>query len=222
MSQDVWSAVDTYLNELVVRPHKSLEAAQTASIDAGLPAIAVSASQGKLLHILARSLSAKKILEIGTLGGYSTIWLASALKDGQVVTLEIDERHQKVAAANIAHAGLSNSVDLRLGAALELLPKLHDEGAGPFDLIFIDADKEHIPEYFLWSLKLARPGSLIVVDNVVRKGEVIDAASENSSVHGVRRFNELLATEKRVTATTIQTVGSKGYDGMTLAYVISV
>ncbi|HEY9774277.1 MAG TPA: O-methyltransferase [Planktothrix sp.] len=223
MSEQIWSAVDNYLNELVVRPHKTLEAATRASTDAGLPAIAVSASQGKLLHILARLQNARKILEIGTLGGYSTIWLASALKeDGKLVSLDIDERHQKVAATNIAHAGLSALVELRLGSALDLLPHLHEEGAGPFDLIFIDADKERIPEYFLWSLKLARTGTLIIVDNVVRKGEVIDATSENTSVHGVRRFNELLATEKRVTATTIQTVGSKGYDGMTLAYVLSV
>jgi predicted O-methyltransferase YrrM len=220
MNQEQWAAVDRYIGETVVPSDSALDAALEASTKAELPAIAVTANQGKLLHILARLVDARRVLEIGTLGGYSTIWLARALpKGGRVITLEVNPKHAEVACANVARAGLASTVEIRLGAALESLPKLLTEKLGPFDLMFIDADKANIPEYFTWSLKLSRPGSLIIVDNVVRKGAVIDADSDDPDVQGVRRLNEMLAKEKRVTATTIQTVGSKGYDGFTIALV---
>ena len=183
--------------------------------------ISVSPNQGNLLMLLAMAQGARRILEIGTLDGYCTIWLARALPaDGRMVTLEVNPRHADVARANIARAGLSGIVDLRLGRALDVLPGLAGERRGPFDFIFIDADKASIPEYFAWALKLSRRGSLIVVDNVVRNGAVADAASADPSVQGVRRFNEILAAEPRVSATAIQTVGSKGYDGFALALVV--
>jgi predicted O-methyltransferase YrrM len=220
MNQQTWTAVDRYVDDLLVGHDAALEAALKASAQAGLPAINVAPSQGKLLNLLARVLGARAILEIGTLGGYSTIWLARALPaDGRLVTLEIDATHAEVARANIAHAGLSQRVQLRLGPALDTLAQLAAERAGPFDLTFIDADKPNIPAYFKWALQLSRPGSLIVVDNVVRDGAVIDAASVDASVQGVRRLNELMASEPRVSATTIQTVGAKGYDGFALALV---
>jgi predicted O-methyltransferase YrrM len=220
MTQEQWTAVDRYLTDLLVPPDPALEAALQASAAAGLPPINVSPNQGKLLHLLARLQGARTILEIGTLGGYSTIWLARALPaGGRLITLEAEPRYAGVARANIARAGLTDVVELRLGLALETLPQLAAEGRGPFDLIFIDADKPSIPEYFAWALKLSRRGSLIIVDNVVRKGAVIDAASDDPSVQGVRRFNELLAAERRVSATAIQTVGSKGYDGFAIALV---
>jgi predicted O-methyltransferase YrrM len=220
MNQQTWTAVDRYLDDLLVGHDAALEAALQASARAALPAINVSPSQGKLLNLLARVLGARAILEIGTLGGYSTIWLARALPaDGRLVTLEIDATHAEVARANIAHAGLSQRVQLRLGPALDTLAQLAAERAGPFDLTFIDADKPNIPAYFKWALQLSRPGSLIVVDNVVRDGAVIEAASLDASVQGVRRLNELMASEPRVSATTIQTVGAKGYDGFALALV---
>jgi predicted O-methyltransferase YrrM len=220
MNQEQWTAVDRYISDTVVPSDSALDAALEASSKAELPAIAVTANQGKLLHILARLVGARNILEIGTLGGYSTIWLARALpKGGRVITLEVNPKHADVARANVARAGLASTVEIRLGAALETLPKLAGDKLGSFDLIFIDADKANIPEYFTWSLKLSRPGSLIIVDNVVRKGAVIDANSDDQDVQGVRRLNNMLTTEKRVTATTIQTVGSKGYDGFTIALV---
>jgi predicted O-methyltransferase YrrM len=220
MNQEQWTAVDRYISDTVVPSDSALDAALEASTKAELPAIAVTANQGKLLHILARLVDARRVLEIGTLGGYSTIWLARALpKGGHVITLEVNPKHAEVARANVARAGLASAVEIRLGAALESLPKLLTEKLGPFDLMFIDADKANIPQYFTWSLKLSRPGSLIIVDNVVRKGAVIDADSDDPDVQGVRRLNEVLAKEKRVTATTIQTVGSKGYDGFTIALV---
>ena len=220
MTQPIWTAVDRYLDELLVGPDAALEATLQASSEAGLPAINVAPTQGKLLHLLARILGARAILEIGTLGGYSTIWMARALPpDGHLVTLEIDPRHAEVARANIARAGLAQRVEVRLGRALDVLSKLAVEGAGPFDLIFIDADKANIPAYFKWALQLSRPGSLIVVDNVVREGAVIESESPDPSVQGVRRLNELMAAEPRVSATTIQTVGVKGYDGFALALV---
>ncbi len=220
MNQQTWAAVDRYVDDLLVGHDAALEAALQASAQAGLPAINVAPSQGKLLNLLARVLGARAILEIGTLGGYSTIWLARALPaDGRLVTLEIDATHAEVARANIAHAGLSQRVQLRLGPALDTLAQLAAERAGPFDLSFIDADKPNIPAYFKWALQLSRPGSLIVVDNVVRDGAVIEAASLDASVQGVRRLNELMASEPRVSATTIQTVGAKGYDGFALALV---
>jgi len=220
MNQEQWTAVDQYIGETVVPSDPALDACIAASTKAELPAIAVTANQGKLLHILARLVNAKKILEIGTLGGYSTIWLARALpNDGRLITLEINQKHAEVARANVARAGLSDLVEFRLGRALDGMQKIAAERIGPFDLFFIDADKASIPEYFTWSLKLARPGSIIIVDNVVRKGAVLDAKSDDADVQGVRRLNEMLKTESRVTATTLQTVGSKGYDGFTIALV---
>jgi predicted O-methyltransferase YrrM len=218
MSQDQWTAVDNYINGLFVPSDSALDAALAASSSAGLPAINVAPNQGKLLNLLARTVGAHKILEIGTLGGYSTIWLARALPSGgRLITLEADPKHADVARANIARAGLAGLVDLRLGKALDTLPQLTSEA--PFDLIFIDADKTGYSDYLGWSLKLSRPGTLIVADNVVRKGAVADPASPDANVQGVRRFNELLAAEPRVSATVIQTVGSKGYDGLAMAVV---
>jgi predicted O-methyltransferase YrrM len=222
MTQEQWTAVDDYINTLLVRPDPVLEAALEASHAAGLPAINVSPAQGKLLHLIARAQGAMTILEIGTLGGYSTIWLARALpQDGRLITLEADPKHAEVARANISRAGLSSVVDVRVGRALETLPDLVAEGRGPFDLIFIDADKTGYPAYFAWALKLCRRGSVIIADNIVRQGAVADAASADSSVQGVRHFNALLAAEPRVSATVIQTVGSKGYDGFAIAVVIN-
>jgi len=222
MSEDVWKAVDGYLSDQLVAPDEALDAALEASAAAGLPAISVAPTHGKLLHLLARLVGARRILEIGTLGGYSTIWLARALPpEGRLITLEADAKHAGVARANIRRAGLEGLVELRLGAALETLPGIANEGCGAFDLIFIDADKQNIPYYFDWALRLARPGSLIVVDNVVRGGAVIDAASSDRSVQGVRRFLEMLAAEPRVSATAIQTVGLKGYDGFAIALVLA-
>ncbi len=222
MSQDQWTAVDEYINTLVVRPDAALDAALAAAAAAGMPAINVAPNQGKLLHLLATIRGARSILEIGTLAGYSTIWLARALPPGgRVVTLELDPRHADVARANFAIAGLSDAIDLRVGRALDTLPQLAAEKAAPFDLTFIDADKVNIPEYFAWALRLSHIGSVIVVDNVVREGAVVDATSTDPAVVGVRRLNDILAVEPRVSATTIQTVGSKKYDGFTLAVVVA-
>jgi predicted O-methyltransferase YrrM len=220
MTQDQWTAVDRYITDLLVPPDPVLDAALQASAAAGLPPYQVSPNEGKLLHLLARLRGARSILEIGTLAGYSTIWLARALPaDGRLITLEADPRHAKVAHANIARAGLAAVVELRLGRALDTLPQLAAEGRGPFDLIFIDADKESNPDYFAWALKLSRRGSLIIADNVVRNGAVLNAACTDPSVQGIRRFNQLLASEPRLSAIAIQTVGSKGYDGFALALV---
>jgi predicted O-methyltransferase YrrM len=222
MSQDRWSSVDQYIADSLIGPDSALEAALQASTNAGLPSINVAPNQGKLLHLLARTVNAQRILEIGTLGGYSTIWLGRALpSEGRLITLELDPKHAEVARSNIALAGLSRQVEVRIGKALDLLPKIAAENAGPFDLTFIDADKASIPEYFQWALQLSRPGSLIIVDNVIRNGAVIEADSKDPSVRGVRRLNEMLAKEPRVSATSIQTVGVKGYDGFTLALVVS-
>jgi predicted O-methyltransferase YrrM len=220
VSQKLWTAVDSYVDGLLVGPDSALDAALAASVAAGLPEIAVTPSQGKLLFLLARMVGARRILEIGTLGGYSSIWLARALPaEGMVVTLEADAKHFEVARENLGRAGLAKLVDQRLGLALETLPDLAEEGAGPFDFVFIDADKENTAEYFEWAVRLSRPGTAIVVDNVVREGEVADAAATDPQVLGVRRFHEALAADARVSATTIQKVGSKGYDGFTLAVV---
>jgi predicted O-methyltransferase YrrM len=222
MNPDQWTDVDRYLTHLLVRPDSVLDAALADSAARGLPAINVSPPQGKLLHLLARIQGARTILEVGTLGGYSTIWLARALPaGGRLVTLEADSIHAEVARANLARAGLLGVVEIRLGPALETLPKLAAEGGGPFDLVFIDADKPSTADYFAWALKLSRPGSLIVVDNVVRKGGVADPADTDAKVRGVRRCLEMIAAEPRVTATAIQTVGGKGYDGFAVAVVIS-
>jgi predicted O-methyltransferase YrrM len=221
--QNQWTAVDAYMTGLLAPSDPALEAALQATIDAGMPQINVAPNQGKLLQVLARALGARRILEIGTLAGYSTIWLARALPaDGQLVTLEIDPQHAAVASANIAHAGLAQQVEVRQGQAIEILPQLDSEGYGPFDLVFIDADKASTTEYFAWALKLARIGSLIIVDNVVRGGAVLDPASTDPSVQGIRRFYQALAAESRVQSTAIQTVGSKGYDGFAIAVVTAV
>lgn len=221
-NQQTWTAVDEYINGHLVPSDPVLDAARKASAAAGLPDIAVTPSQGKLLHLLARSQNARNILEIGTLGAYSTIWMARALPaDGHLITLEASPKHAEVARANIARAGLSDIVELREGPALETLPELAIEGLPPFDLIFIDADKENNANYFAWALRLSRPGSLIFIDNVIRDGAVADATSTDPMVQGVRRLNDVLAKETRVIATTIQTVGSKGYDGFTLALVLN-
>ncbi|MES4903420.1 MULTISPECIES: O-methyltransferase [unclassified Streptomyces] len=220
MSQQTWTAVDDYFNSLLVEEDAALLAAVTASGASGLPPHQVAPNQGKLLHLLARTQGARTILEIGTLGGYSTIWLARALPEGgRLVTLEADEQYAAVAAANFARADLDHVIDLRVGRALDTLPRLADEGAGPFDLVFIDADKPSNPDYLEWALRLTRPGSVIVGDNVVREGAVTDPASTDPRVHGVRRFTELIAAHPRLAATTVQTVGAKGYDGFTLALV---
>jgi predicted O-methyltransferase YrrM len=220
MSHEQWTAVDRYLADRLVPPDPALDAALKASAAAGVPPIAVSPVQGKLLNLLARAIGARTILEVGTLGGYSTIWLARALAPGgRLVTLEANPDYAELARANIEHAGLSEIVELRLGAALDTLPVLAAEGGEPFDLIFIDADKQNTPEYFTFALELSHQGSLIVADNVIRDGAVIDPAIDDPVVEGSRRLHELLASETRVSATTIQTVGMKGYDGFTLALV---
>lgn len=221
MSLRTWTAVDKYVIEKLLRSDQGLDKALERSAEAGLPPINVSPPQGMLLMILARSIGAKRILEVGTLGGYSTIWLARALpQGGRLISLEIDEKHVEVARANVADAGLSEVVEIREGPALEILPELEVERAGPFDLFFIDADKPSNPEYFEWAVRLSRPGSLIIVDNVIREGEVIDAKSRDPNVEGVRRLNDVMASEHRVIATEIQTVGAKGYDGFAIAFVI--
>ncbi len=221
MNRDLSKAVDDYFAETIVAPDRALEEALAANAAAGLPSIDVSASQGKLIHLLARMTGARKALEIGTLGGYSTIWLASALPDdGRLITLEWNARHAEVARRNVARAGLGGKVEVRTGAALKTLPKIEAEGLGPFDFVFIDADKVNNAAYLEWALKLSRPGTAIVVDNVVREGEVVDAQSADPDVVGVRRMFEAMAREPRLSATAIQTVGAKGWDGFLLALVL--
>jgi predicted O-methyltransferase YrrM len=220
--QEKWKEVDRYINTLFAPSDSSLDGTLQASQAAGLPAINVTAAQGKLLMLLAQVCQARSILEIGTLGGYSTIWLARALPPGgRLITLEMDPMHAAVAQSNIARAGLSGCVEVRIGRALDTLPALAVEGRAPFDLIFIDADKQTYPEYFTWAVKLSHRGTLIVADNVVRNGAVTDPASPDPKVQGVRRFFERIAAEPRVTAAVIQTVGSKGYDGFALILVTS-
>lgn len=222
MNPDQWTAVDNYFNNLLLPLDPVLESTLTASQAAGLPAFNVAPNQGKLLQLIARLHGAKRILEVGTLGGYSTIWLARALPDGgKLITLEKNPDYARVACANFAQAGLAEVIELRLGAAIDTLPRLAAENAGPFDLIFIDADKVSTADYFIWALKLARPGSIIIVDNVVRNGAVTDANSTDPNVQGVRRFLRLIAGEPRVSAMALQTVGSKGYDGFALLRVES-
>jgi predicted O-methyltransferase YrrM len=217
VTQERWTAVDDHFARLLLPPDPALEAAQAAAAAAGLPAISVSPLQGQLLQILARSIGARRVLEIGTLAGYSTIWLARALPaGGRLVTLEADPKHAEVARANIARAGLATVVDVRLGPALETLPGLD----GPFDLVFIDADKEGYPGYLDEALRLSRPGTVIVADNVVRGGKVIEPSATDPRVGGVRRFNERLAAEPRLLATAVQTVGAKGHDGLAIALVL--
>ncbi|MBW4690887.1 MAG: O-methyltransferase [Lyngbya sp. HA4199-MV5] len=221
MAQEHWSTVDNYITDLFIPPDLALENTLRSTVAADLPAINVAPNQGKLLHILALSHGVNRILELGTLAGYSTIWLARALPaDGKLITLEANPKHAEVAQANIDRAGLTNQVEIRLGAALETLPKLVAEEQEPFDLVFIDADKVNTAEYFSWALKLTRRGSVIITDNVVRKGGVIDANSPDENIQGIRRFNAALALEPRVKATIVQTVGSKGHDGLAIALVV--
>jgi predicted O-methyltransferase YrrM len=216
-----WANVDKYIDEVIVQSDNALTAALQACAAAGLPPISVSPSQGKLLQLLAQIHGARTILEIGTLGGYSTIWLARALPiNGRLITLELDPKHTEVAKGNIARAGLSHLVEFRVGPALELLPRLAEERMGPFDLIFIDADKASTSDYFAWALKLSRLGSVIITDNVVRGGALADSTSTDPSVRGMRRFTRMLGAESRVSATVIQTVGMKGYDGFAIARVL--
>jgi predicted O-methyltransferase YrrM len=213
---EVWRSVDEYFTGQLLAPDPVLDAALEANALGGLPTIDVSPAQGKLLHLLARSVGARRILEVGTLGGYSTIWLARALPaDGRLVTCELDPHHAEVARANLARAGLDPVVDVRVGPALDTLPTLD----GPFDLAFIDADKASNAEYFRHALRLSRPGSMIVVDNVVRGGRVVEADSDDPSIVGTRGVTEAIAAEPRVEATIVQTVGAKGYDGFLLAVV---
>jgi predicted O-methyltransferase YrrM len=220
MSRNSWDRVDAYFVKTLVGSDPALEETLAANAAAGLPSIDVSAPQGKLIHLLARMAGARNVLEIGALGGYSTIWLARALpEDGRLVTLERDERHAAVARQNLVRAGVAGKVDVRTGAALDLLPKIEAEGLGPFDFVFIDADKTNNPNYVNWALRLSRPGTVIIVDNVVRDGRIADASSKDSDVTGTRRMFEMMAREPRLQATAVQTVGAKGWDGFALAVV---
>ena len=215
-----WAAVDEYFSKLFIQPDQALSDALTSSTKAGLPEINVAPNQGKLLQLLVSMCNAKRVLEVGTLGGYSTIWMARALPpDGVLITLELDQKHADVARANFRNAGVDNVVTLRQGAARDTMQQLINENVAPFDLIFIDADKMNIPHYFAMSLALSRVGSIIIVDNVVRKGEVINEHTTDANVIGVRQFNELAAAERRVSATALQTVGVKGYDGLVIMQV---
>lgn len=218
--QDTFAAVDAFIAETLVAHDDDLQAALDAAEAAGLPQIQVSAPQGKLLQLLARLVGAKRVLEFGTLGGYSAILLARALPaDGRLVTLEANAEYAEVARASIDRAGVADRVEVRVGPALETLSQLEEERVDPFDLVFIDADKANTPNYFAWALDRCRPGALIVADNVVRDGTLADTASDDPATHAQRRLHEMLADEPRVAATTIQTVGSKGYDGFTIALV---
>jgi predicted O-methyltransferase YrrM len=220
MSEDAWTAVDEYIAEQLIGEDAALDAALQSSAEAGLPAIAVSPPQGKLLHLLARSIGARSVLEIGTLGGYSTIWLARAVGEGgRVLSLEADARYAEVARANVARAGFADTVEIRVGAALDTLASIAAEQPAPFDLVFIDADKVNTPEYFSWALPRTRSGGLIVADNVIRGGTIADPQSGDPGGLAARRLHEMLQAEPRVSATTIQTVGMKGYDGFTLMLV---
>lgn len=222
MSQETWSSVDHYFSRALAPSDAVLDAALQASEAAGLPSIHVSPLQGKLLMLLAQAHGSRSILEIGTLGGYSTIWLARALPaGGRLITLESEARHAAVARENIARAGFAGVVEVRVGRAIETLPALEAEQEGPFDFIFLDADKASYPDYLTWALRLSRPGTVIVADNVVRNGQVIDPASPDVNVQGVRRLTEQMAAEPRLSSTVIQTVGGKGYDGFAFAIVRS-
>jgi predicted O-methyltransferase YrrM len=220
MSQELWSAVDDYVTGQLMASDPVLDETIRSSAAAGLPSIAVSPAQGKLLHLLARLCAARRILELGTLGGYSAIWLARALPpDGRLITLEYQEKHARIARANLAQAGLADRVEVIVGPALQTLPRLEGDAGGPFDLFFIDADKANNANYFAWAMKLSHPGSVIIVDNVVRKGAVADAGSPDADVRGVRRCIEAMGKQRRFDATVIQTVGSKGYDGFAIGVV---
>jgi predicted O-methyltransferase YrrM len=216
-----WTAVDNFLNATLLPDDPALTAALADNAAAGLPTIDVAPNQGKFLHLLARIANARRILEVGTLGGYSTIWLARALPaEGRLVSLEVNPHHAAVAAANVARAGLSELVDIRIGPALDTLAQLAADGAGPFDFIFLDADKPPSAEYLTAAMRLARPGTVIVADNVIREGKVIDAASTDPAAQGVRRMLQQMAADPRLSATALQTVGSKGWDGFAMAIVL--
>ena len=220
MDQQLFEAVDHYISGLLAPPDTVLDATEQSITDSGIPQISISPNQGKFLQMLALLRGAKKILEIGTLGGYSTIWLARALPEGgKLITLELEQAHAAVAQKNIDLAGLHDKVDIMVGNAMDLLPQLEAQGAGPFDMIFIDADKPPYAEYFQWALRLSRSSTLIVADNVIREGQVLQDNHPDERVSGVQRFNRLLAGEPSVTATIIQTVGLKEHDGMALAIV---
>ena len=218
--KSTWTKVDDYFGELLAPEDEPLSTALHANEKAGLPAIGVSRLQGKFLFLIARIAQAHRVLEIGTLGGYSSIWMARALPpDGRIVTLEVDPRHAGVARENLRRAGVLDRVDIRVGPALDTLPTLHASGAGPFDLVFIDADKQNNAAYLDWAVKLGRPGTVILVDNVVRDGKVINAKSRDGDIRGTRQMAELMAAHPRLAATVLQTVGAKGYDGFALAVV---
>ena len=218
--QPLWAAVERYFGELLFPPDAVLDAALADSAAADLPTINVSAAQGRLLALLVQMVGARRILEIGTLGGYSGIWLARALPaDGRLVTLEIDPVYAELARRNFARAGLSDRIDVRVGAAQETLPAIEAEGLGPFDFIFVDADKPRYAEYLGWSIRLSHPGTVIVVDNIVRDGAVVDEETPDAKARGVRQFNAALARESRVDATALQIVGAKGYDGFAVMIV---
>jgi predicted O-methyltransferase YrrM len=220
MNGELWTQVDDYINEVAIGRDATLEAAAAAAVEAHLPPISVTPAYGKLLHLLARMQRATRILEIGTLAGYSTIWLARAVgADGRVVTIESNPAHAAIARANIERAGFGESVEIRVGNALDVLPQLASAKQPPFDFTFIDADRTGLVDYFDWSVKLSRSGSVIIVDNVVRKGAVVDPANDSVDVRGIRRFNEQLKHDTRVDATMMQTVSAKGYDGFALALV---
>src|SRR5688500_17369044 len=220
MDIELFEQVDRYIESVLSLEDPVLRAVDQSLDEAELPRISVSPAQGKFLHLLARLCSARRILELGTLGGYSTIWLARALPaDGRLITIESDAVHAGVAKRNIERAGLADRIEVRIGKALEVLPQLQAEGAAPFDLIFIDADKPPYTEYFQWALRLSRPGTLIIADNVVRDGDILDANSDDERVQGARRFNAALGASQAVTATILQLAGVKGYDGMALAVV---
>ncbi|MEU4272267.1 O-methyltransferase [Streptomyces sp. NPDC026092] len=223
MTQDQWTTVDRYFTDLLAPTDEALTATLADSTAAGLPEIAVAPNQGKLLNLLVAMVGARSVLEIGTLGGYSTIWMARALPadGGRMVSLEYNAAHADVARANIARAGLDKIVEVRTGAALDSLPQLEAEGAGPFDFVFIDADKVNNPHYVEWALRLSRPGTVIVVDNVGRGGAVADADSTEPAITGTRAMFELISREPRLDATAFQTVGVKGYDGLLVARVVA-
>ncbi|MGZ4048926.1 MAG: O-methyltransferase [Bacteroidia bacterium] len=220
MDQQLFESVDQYISQLFHDEDDCLKATEQSIIESGIPQISISPNQGKFLHILAKLCDAKKILEMGTLGGYSTIWMARALpENGALVTLEIDKKHAEVAQQNFNRCGLASKIEIRLGKAIDILPKLKTEGAVPFDMIFIDADKPPYTEYFQWALKLSRPGTLIIADNVIREGKVLLDESSDEMVTGVKRFNEFLSQCTDVTATIFQTIGAKEHDGMAIAIV---
>jgi caffeoyl-CoA O-methyltransferase len=220
MDEQLFAAVDRYIDALFLSHDEALDAALQAAQAANLPNVHVSPNQGRLLLVLALLCQARRILEIGTLAGYSTIWMARALPaDGRLITLDAEPTHAEIARANIARAGLADRIEVRVGIALELLPQLEREGAAPFDMIFIDADKPPYPDYLAWALRLSRPGTLIIADNVIRSGAVLDTNSQDAGLQAIQHFNAALAADPRVTATIVPSVGIKGYDGLAIAVV---